>query len=320
MHRPRLPHRRVPVAALLLAAWSAWSHVFAAPEAVKQQPSAALTALPTNATPVITGPEKKNGFEVYTIASGYQRGPCELFVLLPEGFDRARQYPVLYLLPCWAGGSAGLDEVKKLGLASRYGVICVNPAYSTYPSPWGPWYGDLPSDSSVRCDSYLTEVIVPFIDRIYPTITKPEGRLLVGYSKAGLGALTVFLRHPDIFGREASWDAPLLMGDDHQDYWGPPENWATNYSVSFLLNQRLDLLKGKPARIAIAGPGPKGGMTGRSGAHELLDKLGIAHYYNTALGGDHAWTSGWLGPLVEVLRSEDMAKALPAVAPATPRK
>jgi hypothetical protein len=244
---------------------------------------------------------------------------CPLFVLLPDNFDKAKQYKVLYILPCWIGGSPGLDEAKKLNLANQHGIICVYPGYSPHPSQWGPWYGDNPADPSIRCDSYLTEVIVPFIDKSYPAIPKPEGRLLIGFSKSGVGALSVFLRHPDVFGREASWDAPLLIGDEHPDYWGPPENFAKNYAIAFLLNQRLELLKDKPARIAIAGPPPKGGMTG-SAAHDLMTKLGIAHYYNPALGGDHAWTSGWLGPMVEVLMSEDMAKVPPVTTPVKPGK
>jgi len=269
----------------------------------------------SNAAPVaagsytVAGPEKKNGTEIYTINSGYQKGPCNLFVLLPDNYDKSKRYKVLYVLPCFTGGSPGLDEVRKLNLANKHNFIGVYPGYSAYPSPNGPWYGDHPTDPLIRCDSYLVEVIVPFVDKTYPTIAKPEGRIVIGFSKSGVGALQVFLRHIDVFGRMGAWDAPLLGGSEHPEYYGPRENFDKEFSAANLLTRRLDLLKGKPARMAIAGPGPKGSMTGSSGAHELLDKLGIAHYSNLSLGGTHAWNSGWLGPLVDVLMADDMTKA-----------
>jgi hypothetical protein len=277
----------------------------------KAPPAAQASSVGTNAPGAkydVKGPDKKKGMDVYTITSDYQKGPCDLYVQLPDGFDKSKQYKVLYILPCFTGGSPGLDEAKKLNLINKYNIIGVYPGYSTYPSVNGPWYGDNPTDSVVRCDSYLTDIIVPFIDKTYPTIAKPEGRVVVGFSKSGVGAMQVFLRHIDVFGRVGAWDAPLLTDDSHHEYFGPSDYFNKNFSVSFLLNKRLDVLKDKPARIAIAGPGPKGSMTGSSGAHELMIKLGISHYSNMSLGGAHAWTSGWLGPMVDVLMSEDMTK------------
>jgi hypothetical protein len=47
-----------------------------------------------------------------------------------------------------------------------------------------------------------------------------------------------------------------------------------------------------------------------------MDQLSIPHYCDEALGGDHGWSSGWLGPLVAVLMADDMTKARPVPTPA----
>jgi enterochelin esterase-like enzyme len=146
-------------------------------------------------------------------------------------------------------------------------------------------------------------VIVPFIDKTYPTIAASEGRLLVGFSKSGIGAVSLLLRHPDIFGRAGSWDAPLMEDKSRTEYYGSQENFMANYYIPALLARMAPTLSGKPARIAITGLG----WGGTPGAHKEMERLGIPHYYNELPQGMHEWPSGWLAPLVEVLMAEDMA-------------
>jgi len=246
-----------------------------------------------------TGPERGDGLETYVITSDYQETPCKLHVLLPRGFDKSKRYKVLYVLPAWAPSSDGIAEAKKLGLADTYNVVCVQPEFSGMP-----WYADKPGDPKCRNDSYLPEVIVPFVDKTYPTVAAPEGRLLVGFSKSGIGAVSLLLRYPEIFGRAGSWDAPLMEDRNRPEYYGSDENFHQNYYVPTLLAAKAKVLAGKPARMAIAGEG--WGSTAK--AHQLMDRLGIPHYVNESLLGAHEWTSGWLGPLVQVLMAEDMTR------------
>jgi hypothetical protein len=56
------------------------------------------------------------------------------------------------------------------------------------------------------------------------------GLLLLGFSKSGWGALfSLLLRHPDVFGKAAAWDAPLVMDSPGRhgngDIFGTPENF-----------------------------------------------------------------------------------------------
>ncbi|HEY3787861.1 MAG TPA: alpha/beta hydrolase-fold protein [Urbifossiella sp.] len=55
------------------------------------------------------------------------------------------------------------------------------------------------------------KVFVPFIDKTYPVRAEAGGRLLLGFSKSGWGAYSLRMRHPDLFGKAAAWDAPLIQ-------------------------------------------------------------------------------------------------------------
>ena len=251
--------------------------------------------------PEFEGPREKDGIEIWVVTSDYQEKPCNLHVLLLDKFDKAKRYRALYILPALGPNETeGIREAKKLDLANKHNIICVAPDFTRMP-----WYADLPGNPKVRYDSYLPDVIVPFIDRTYPTVAKPEGRLLVGFSKSGIGAVSLLLRHPDVFGRAGAWDAPLMENHTRPEFFGPQEHFLKNYHIPTLLNRRLEMLKGKPARLAIAGHG----WGGVEPAHKLMEQLGIPHYYSGLPRSEHEWKSGWLGPLVGVLMSDDMTRA-----------
>src|SRR5262245_3682456 len=169
-----------------------------------------------------------NGILIHTVECKHQDKPTTIRVLLPAGLEKDRRYPVLYVLPVEAGDGTrygdGLLEVKKLGLHDRHGLVCVQPTFARLP-----WYADHPTDKGIRQESYLLEVVVPFVEGKYPVLAKPEGRLLLGFSKSGWGAFSLLLRHPDVFGRAVAWDAPLDMDKAGKfgsgDIFGDDENF-----------------------------------------------------------------------------------------------
>jgi esterase/lipase superfamily enzyme len=275
-----------------LTASLAWSQ--------KDQPAAKFEVL---------GPEKTDGFETYVVTSDYQEKPCKLYVLLPDKCDKTKPHKVLFVLPAWAPSRDGMVEAKKLDLANKHNIICVGPDFASMP-----WYVDHPEEPRVRYDSYLPDVVVPFIDKTYPTLAKPEGRLLVGFSKSGLGAVSLLLRHPEVFSRAGSWDGILIM-DNRPEFYGSNEHYLANYHMPTLLNKRAALLKEQPARLAITGYGIASFEKSTEDVHKLLGKLQIPHYFDNSVQRRHEWQSGWLGPLVDVLMTDDMTKAA-----STPRK
>ena len=164
-----------------------------------------------------------------------------------------------------------------------------------------PWYADHPTDATIRQESYLLHVVVPFVARTYPTRTDGAGRLLLGFSKSGWGAWSLLLRHPDTFGRAAAWDAPLAKA--RPDQFGMPEIFATQpnfqqYEITRLLRDRPTPPQQKPRLMLL---GYANFRPHHETIHALLTELQIPHEYRDGPQRQHRWDSGWLNEEVELL-------------------
>ena len=56
----------------------------------------------------------------------------------------------------------------------------------------------------------MTRELVPWVEKNLAT-TGHEQNWLIGFSKSGLGAQDLILKHPDLFALAASWDFPADM-------------------------------------------------------------------------------------------------------------
>src|SRR5262249_47784077 len=114
------------------------------------------------------------GVLVHTVESEFQDKPTTIRVLLPGKLEKDKRYRVVYVLPVEAGEGRqfgdGLREVQKLGLHDKYGLIFVLPTFARLP-----WYADHPTDKKIRQESYLLEVVIPFVEKSYPVVARPEG-------------------------------------------------------------------------------------------------------------------------------------------------
>lgn len=256
---------------------------------------------------------EENGIIIHTIRSEFQGGDNELAVLTPAVLEPGRRYPVLFVLPVYPGAKAartGLEEVRRLNLHERFGLICVGPAFGEIP-----WYADHPSNPLDRQESHLLRAVLPLVEKLYPVRPDTAGRLLVGFSKSGWGAFSLLLRHPDVFGRAAAWDVPFLL--KRPGPWGTDRCWPTEtdfarYKVPQLLDERAGLLRTQPARLALLGYGLYRDDDIR--VHEQLTALGIPHHWEHGPERKHTWESGWLESAITALVATDMS-AVPAVAP-----
>lgn len=254
-------------------------------------------------SPIISAAtQDDNGFLIHLVRSPYQADATKIRVLLPEPITKGMRYPVLFVLPVEAHDGNqygdGLLEVKQADLHNEYGLICVAPTFSHLP-----WYADHPTDEAIRQESYFLKVVVPFVERSYPALGKPEGRLLVGFSKSGWGAWTLLLRHPDVFGRAAAWDAPLMKDQPDQFGMGPifgtQENFE-KYEVTSLLLSRADLLA-QANRLVLTGYGNF--REDHQQAQRLMLERGIQCEYRDGPQRKHHWNTGWLPEAVELLTS-----------------
>jgi enterochelin esterase-like enzyme len=83
--------------------------------------------------------------------------------------------------------------------------------------------------------------VVPWVDAHLSTIKSPKGRVLAGLSAGGFGAFDIGLRHPEVFGRLASWSGYFHPMQD------APFAWASRATVQ--ANDPRLLVKHKAARL-----------------------------------------------------------------------
>jgi S-formylglutathione hydrolase FrmB len=241
-----------------------------------------------------------DGLAVHAVTASYQAGTTQIRVLVPDKLDRKRRFPVVYVLPVEAGSESrygdGLLEVKQQDLANKHGAIFVAPTFSHLP-----WYADHPTDPTIRQETYFLDVVVPFVEKTYPVLASRDGRLLLGFSKSGWGAWALLLRHPDVFGRAAAWDGPMMM--DHSgpfgsaDIFGTQENFK-RYHISQRLHDRADALRGEGRLVLV---GFSGFRQDHDRMHALLNELKIPHAYRAGPKRKHDWHSGWVNGAVELL-------------------
>lgn len=163
--------------------------------------------------------------------------PC--VVISPDKAASTQHLPVVYLLHGYGGSHRTWIQAFPFirELSDRYGMILVCPNGSNS------WYFDSPLDPSLRYETFITQELIPHIDRHYPTLTSREGRAIMGLSMGGHGALYLTLRHPDLFGAAGSmsggvdirpfplnWEIAKTLGD----YATHPENWEHNTVINLL--------------------------------------------------------------------------------------
>lgn len=241
----------------------------------------------------------------HTPNSPYQLGDPPVHVLISDGAGPETITRVLYVLPVETLDRAecgnALQEVAKLAELNRPDVLCVKPTFSH-----APWYADHPREGSIRQESHLLKVVLPFIEQTYlAAASGPRTRrLLLGFSKSGWGAYSLLLRHPDVFQKAAVFDAPLAWESPNRygmaEVFGTQEN-MNRYCIVDLLAQAKALAEQEP-RLALYG------YSDFRGQHQFLHyhmlRLGIPHLYQDGPRREHRWDSGWLPPAVGFLLSQ----------------
>jgi len=243
------------------------------------------------------------GFLVHEVASPFQSGKTRLRVLMPNDHVSGNRYPVIYVLPVEPLGANrygdGLLEIKNRELHNKHRAIFVAPEFSHLP-----WFADHPTDPTIRQERYFLEVVVPFVDRTYPTKAGGAGRLLLGFSKSGWGAWSLLLRHPTLFDKAAAWDAPLMMEQVGKFGSGIVFKTQANfekYQITRLLREKPKAL-GERKRLILLGYG--GFREDHQRMHTLLDELSIAHEFRDGSERKHDWHSGWVPEAVDLLMVE----------------
>src|SRR5271165_6246329 len=81
----------------------------------------------------------------------------------------------------------------------------------------------------------MTE-LQPWVNANFST-SGTEQSWLIGFSKSGIGAEDLILKHPDLFTLAATWDFPADMSS--YDYYGPSSTANYGTDANFQANYRL---------------------------------------------------------------------------------
>ena len=224
-------------------------------------------------SPIIVLAAKVETHQVYSEAMKTNI-PCA--VVLPEGYDTAKRYPVVYCLH-GAGCNYSLCTVKAMQtLADEYGYILACP--DGRKTSW--WY-DSPVDPTMRYETFVVSEFLPWIDKHYSTQADRDHRALTGTSMGGHGSCYLAMRHKDLFGVVGNvhggvdvakwpnnWDIKLRLGERDQNM----QVWI-EHSV---LEVAKTLKDGEIKLMTVVGTSDFFLKDNRA-LHELLIKNSVAH-------------------------------------------
>ena len=150
-------------------------------------------------------------------------------VLLPDGYDATRRYPVLYLLH--GGGedystfdakydirnhTAGRDLIVVMPDGGKAGWYCDPESSNVGPRNW---------------ETFHVDELIPWVDATFSTIAQPAGRAVSGFSMGGFGALKYTAKYYGHFASVSSHSGPAdLRGPDGQKI----THWANLTSMAEL--------------------------------------------------------------------------------------
>ncbi len=155
-------------------------------------------------------------------------------VILPDSYNQQQRYPTVYLLHGYSGNYA--DYIKKIPalkkMVDQYQmiVVCADGNFSS-------WYFDSPVDKQWKYETYISKELVEWTDKNYSTLADNKHRAITGLSMGGHGALSIAIKHQDVFGAAGSmsggldlrpfperWDIAKRLGS-YQEF---PERWNSN--------------------------------------------------------------------------------------------
>jgi S-formylglutathione hydrolase FrmB len=137
--------------------------------------------------------------EVATHQSTVLNTTKDFYLFYPNKYNPDKTYPVLYLLHGAGGSYRSWSSQGVLAQSlEEFEMFVVLPDGDKFS-----WYLDSPLSGS-KYETYLIEELIPFVDRNYPTKANCKARAISGLSMGGHGAVTLAIKHPDLFGSASS--------------------------------------------------------------------------------------------------------------------
>lgn len=114
-------------------------------------------------------------------------------VILPSTISAGARLPVVYLLHGGGGGYRDWSNYSDVAQLAESGLLLVMPeGESSY-------YMNAATRPQDRYEDYITRDLISDVQARFPAGTGGADRSIVGISMGGFGALTLALKHPDLF-------------------------------------------------------------------------------------------------------------------------
>lgn len=253
-----------------------------------------------------------DGVATYAVSSSHNGADtCILRVLAPTSPAPGVPHNFLYVLPVQADlGTVygdGLKTLRGLGAHDRYNVTIVAPSFGI-----DPWYADNPKDPNLRHETFMARELTPW-GSANLALSGNEQSWLIGFSKSGIGAAHLLMKHPDVFTIAACWDFPADMtshkqfGSSSAHAYGTNANFQANYRLTpgFVDAHKTEFLSRNRIWIGAGEVFP----TGVAYCDDLLTSAGIPHTTGTPLAIPHRWDSGWVPVALHSLSQQSAAIA-----------
>jgi enterochelin esterase family protein len=213
--------------------------------------------------------------------SGVTKGARELYVYTPPGYDRARTYPVLYLV----GGSGDLPH--NWVYDGRVNLIMDNLLAEGKAVPM---VIAIPNNQVVHrnhpkhveltfpaFEAELRQHVIPLVERQYSVQANPKGRALAGLSMGGRHTMFVGFKSLDLFGSFGVLSAGDVDSEKSLAAFltDPDVNGKVNY---LFVGQGTEEAAGRMGERCVA-------------LHDALTRHQITHEYYVGGHGGHDWAT-----------------------------
>jgi S-formylglutathione hydrolase FrmB len=154
----------------------------------------------------------------------------DLYLYLPPGYDgSAARYPVIWCLSGFTGRGRMMlnDGTWEPGLGDRMDALVASgrakPAILAMPDCFthlgGSQYVNSPALG--RYEDYLVDELVPFVDGRFRTRADAAHRGVMGKSSGGFGAISLGMKHPDVFAGVACHSGDMAFDLCYRIDFGP---------------------------------------------------------------------------------------------------
>lgn len=210
-------------------------------------------------------------------------------VFIPDGDAPEAGWPVLHMLHgAWGNHTDWWQQTEVEDVANEEGVMLVFPDGGQFG-----WYVDSPISPESRYETRIVDEIIPEVDNMFPTRRDRAGRGICGLSMGGHGAISLGMKHPDLFGSASSLSGILDL-TSHPTSWeiylrlGPLDENRETWEANSCLQLADNLASGEIQLLFDCGVDDYAAIDDNRALDERLEELGIEHSF-IEYPGAHTW-------------------------------